>query len=62
MIVHKNAIYLDVGSGIDALAGVIDPGRPYMGGWKNHLSRQFNYGSLDFLNHTPDPNKDVVLG
>jgi len=59
---HKNAIYLDVGSGIDALAGVIDPGRPYMGGWKNHLSRQFNYGSLDFLNHTPDPNRDVVLG
>lgn len=59
---HKDAIYLDVGSGIDALAGVIDPGRPYMGAWKNHLSRQFNYGLLDFLNHTPDPSKDVVLG
>ena len=59
---HKDAVYLDVGSGIDALAGVIDPGRPYMGAWKNHLSKQFSYESLDFLNHTPDPNTDVILG
>ena len=59
---HKSAVYLDVGSGIDALAGVIDPDRPYMGAWTNHLSRHFNYQLLDFLNHTPDPNKDVILG
>ena len=58
---HKPAVYLDVGSGIDALAGVIDPGRPYMGAWTNYLSKHFDYRLLDFLNHTPDVNKDIVL-
>ena len=27
---YKQAIYLDVGSGIDALAGIIDNERPYL--------------------------------
>lgn len=46
----KNAIYLDVGSGIDALAGIIDAKRPYFGGWVNYqIPNSFDYSQLDLL-------------
>jgi len=55
----KNAIYLDVGAGIDGLAGLIDPDRPYAASWINYRLKNYNYGSLDLLNY--DINKDVKL-
>lgn len=46
----KSAIYLDVGSGVDAIAGVIDAKRPYFGDWVNHrIPRSFDYTKLDLL-------------
>jgi hypothetical protein len=46
----KSAIYIDVGSGIDAIAGIIDAKRPYFGGWVNHQIRgSFDYSRLDLL-------------
>lgn len=46
----KNAVYLDVGSGIDALAGVIDPRRPYFANWINFRLRNSElYEGLDLL-------------
>ena len=46
----KKGVYIDVGSGIDAIAGVIDPERPYMGGWVNyHLPSGYN--NLDLLQY-----------
>lgn len=48
---HK-AVYLDVGSGIDALAGIIDRRRPYFGDWTNfRLSSGFDYSTLDLLQY-----------
>ena len=44
-------MFLDVGTGIDALAGIIDHGRPYMGDWINHRISGFNYGLLDILQY-----------
>ena len=45
-----SAAYLDVGSGIDALAGVIDRFRPYFGGWLNfRLPEKSWYHGLDTL-------------
>ena len=55
----KNAIYLDIGAGIDGLAGLIDPERPYAANWVNYRLKNYNYGSLDLLNY--DINKDVKL-
>ena len=55
----KNAIYLDIGAGIDGLAGIIDPDRPYAASWVNYRLKNYNYGSLDLLNY--DINKDVNL-
>ena len=48
---YTNAIFLDVGSGIDAVAGIVDHGRPYMGKWINHRTENFDYGSLDILQY-----------
>ena len=44
---YKNAIYLDVGSSIDALAGIIDYNRPYFGSWENYRVGGYDYTNLD---------------
>ncbi len=46
---YKKSIYVDVGSGIDALAGIIDTERPYFGGWTNFQLKDFDYGRMDYL-------------
>jgi hypothetical protein len=46
----KSAIYIDVGSGIDALAGIVDTQRPYFGKWKNYtLPDSSMYEGVDLL-------------
>jgi hypothetical protein len=48
----KDAIYLDVGSGIDALAGLIDKERPYFGSWINYRLRDDSlYEEIDYLQY-----------
>ena len=49
---YKSAVYLDIGSGIDALAGMIDIKRPFFGGWTNfHLSDLKIYRDVDTLSY-----------
>ena len=48
---YTNAVFLDVGSGIDALAGIIDHNRPYMGEWVNYRVSSFDYDTLDILQY-----------
>jgi hypothetical protein len=44
------AVYLDIGSGVDALAGVIDIRRPYFGSWTNfQLPSIEAYKDIDYL-------------
>lgn len=51
----RGAVYLDVGSGIDALAGIINPSRPYMSNWTNfRLKSGFDYSSVDLLDYSWD--------
>ena len=48
----KNAVFLDIGSGIDALAGLIDAKRPYFGGWENYrLRNELLYADVDLLQY-----------
>ena len=53
---YKNAVYLDVGSSIDALAGIIDPARPYFGSWTNYQIEGFDYGNVDLLQYNWNGN------
>lgn len=46
----KKAIYIDVGVGIDALAGIVNLSRPYFGDWKNFQFRNSDlYSDIDLL-------------
>lgn len=58
---YKNSIFLDVGSGIDALAGVIDTDRPFFGDWTNYQYYGLNYASIDFLAYQ-GKGKHIILG
>lgn len=59
---HK-AIYIDVGSGIDAIAGIIDQKRPYFKNWINYSLVNHNYSNIDMLQYSrnEDINKVVSL-
>ena len=56
---YKKAVYLDIGAGIDGLAGIIDPDRPYALGWNNYRMTEYNYNDVDLLCY--DKNKDKKL-
>ncbi len=56
---YKNAVFLDVGSGIDAIAGIINEKRPYMGSWTNYRLKDFDYRCIDHLQYVPNPEKEV---
>lgn len=56
----KKAVYLDIGSGIDALAGLIDSKRPYFGAWENHRLRNDSlYSDVDLLQY--ESSKTIYL-
>jgi hypothetical protein len=49
---HKDAVFLDVGSAIDAIAGVIDVDRPYFGDWTNYqIDEPELYRGVDLLQY-----------
>ena len=48
---HKPAVYLDVGAGIDMLAGCINTKRPFAGNWKNFRLSNYDYSQIDYLNY-----------
>lgn len=56
----KNAIYLDVGAGIDAIAGIIDPERPYAYGWNNYRMKNYDYGGIDLLNYNIHNDNKII--
>lgn len=58
---YKKAVYLDIGSGIDALAGIIDKQRPYFYNWQNYklINNQY-YSKIDYLNFNHD-GSEILL-
>lgn len=47
---YTDAVFLDVGSSIDALAGIIDIYRPYFGDWTNYqIDEKSLYEGVDYL-------------
>ena len=57
----KNAIYIDIGAGIDGLAGLIDPDRPYSGDWINYRMKNYNYNNIDLLNYNISSDKNIKI-
>ena len=55
--------FLDVGIGVDALAGIVDPYRPYMGAWKNfQLLASDAYADVDFCQVGTFGNRVILAG
>ena len=48
---YKSAVYLDVGAGIDMIAGCISTTRPYAGDWKNFRLNNYDYSNIDYLKY-----------
>lgn len=48
---YKNSIYLDVGGGIDMIAGCINTKRPYAGNWTNYRLKDYNYSDIDYMKY-----------
>lgn len=44
---YKDAIFIDIGCGMSALAGMCGIDRPYFGGWTNYRLKNYNYSSAD---------------
>lgn len=46
---YKDAIFIDVGAGIDALAGVVCQERPYFCEWTDYRINGYDYSKVDFM-------------
>ena len=58
---YTDAVFLDVGSSIDAIAGIIDIKRPYFGDWINYqIDEDPIYNNVDYLQYNPI-GKEVIL-
>ena len=58
----RPAVFLDIGGAMDAIAGHINPERPYAWGWVNHRLKGFDYSRIDFQHFQPRPDSDRWLG
>tara|TARA_R110001583_G_scaffold19175_7_gene75342 strand:+ start:3074 stop:3922 length:849 start_codon:yes stop_codon:yes gene_type:complete len=48
---YTNAIFMDVGAGIDNIAGSINITRPYAGDWINYRIKDYDYSNIDYLRY-----------
>ena len=44
---YINSVFIDIGCGMSALAGMCGIDRPYFGSWKNFRLTNYNYGNAD---------------
>ena len=59
---YTNAVFLDVGSSLDAIAGIVDVDRPYFGDWTNYQIDEKNlYEGVDFLQYDSSRGKHITL-
>lgn len=46
---YSNAVFIDVGGGIDAIAGILCQDRPYFAEWVNYRLENYDYSNVDFM-------------
>jgi len=56
---YKHAVYLDIGAGIDMIAGCINTKRPYAGQWINYRMKDYDYSNIDYLRY--NAGNEVIL-
>ena len=56
---YTNAVFLDVGAGIDMISGCINTMRPYAGDWTNYRLKDYDYSNIDYLRY--NKGNEVIL-
>jgi hypothetical protein len=56
---YKEAVFLDIGCGMSALAGTCGIDRPYFGSWINYRLKNYNYSGVDPMDFN-EQNGNVV--
>ena len=56
--IKQNGIFIDIGHGLDAIAGIADVNRPYFGSWQNYKMKNYDYSGIDFCG--PPSWKNVI--
>lgn len=56
---YKNKPFLDIGCGLDAIAGCVNTKRPYFGNWTNFRLPNFNYSNVDYMNYNHGNEKHL---
>tara|TARA_Y100001938_G_scaffold147921_1_gene230287 strand:+ start:9609 stop:10475 length:867 start_codon:yes stop_codon:yes gene_type:complete len=54
---YSNSIFIDIGCGMSAIAGLVGNDRPYFGNWVNHRVKHFDYNGVDLM----DSNEHGVV-
>ena len=57
---YTDAIFMDVGAGIDNIAGCINIKRPYAGDWTNYRIKDYDYSDIDYLRYGGE-GKEIIL-
>jgi hypothetical protein len=58
--IKPNGIFIDIGHGLDAIAGIADYERPYFGSWQNYKMKNYDYSKIDFCG-PPSWNNAIIL-
>jgi hypothetical protein len=58
---YKNAIYIDVGCGISALAGTTAIERPYFGSWTNFRLSYWDYSNMDPIDYKDTAGRNEII-
>jgi hypothetical protein len=56
---YKDAVFIDIGCGMSALAGTCGIDRPYFGSWINYRIKGYNYSNVDPMDFN-EQNGNVV--
>ncbi len=58
---NNKAVFLDVGCGISALAGLTSNDRPYFADWLNFRMKDYDYGEVDVMDASFNSGKIKIL-
>lgn len=56
----RDVVFLDVGTGINAIAGTVSLERPYCGGWTNFRLKDYDYSNVDSMDYRDTAGQQEV--
>ena len=57
---YTDAVFLDVGAGIDMISGCVNIHRPFAGSWVNYRIKDYDYSNIDYLKYTGEGEHKIL--